>query len=351
MKTRRFTRSLMRGLLAAVLAIGLAGCQSDESTRLFVLEAAQGEFTPTNDTQVFELTTRAHRPEVLWFEDRPGRQTGTETLDRLFGPLWSRYFENHPPSVGIAARTQDGEWLVKSAQVLSMTRRQDGGAVWRMRMDQSADFRPLDRVLIYLDNEGGLSPSGESHTFMQAAAEGSFVAHHDRRHVLELRAPLDMVMMLTITPDYQTSLIENTLFAEELWQGFADAPPNAAVSIADAQGGVTTTVVTLSEPDWDAESQRFRYRVQPLFGDLPDQSGPTFIYIDAWYDDGDDQRYGVVINHEELYSIWQVDRELPLGWQWVGFEGSKVECLDYIEENWTDMRPLSLREKMDAMEN
>jgi MbtH protein len=57
--------------------------------------------------------------------------------------------------------------------------------------------------------------------------------------------------------------------------------------------------------------------------------------------------YTVVMNHEEQYSIWPADRELPLGWTAVGKEGSKAECLAYIEEVWTDMRPLSLRKKME----
>ena len=56
--------------------------------------------------------------------------------------------------------------------------------------------------------------------------------------------------------------------------------------------------------------------------------------------------YKVVINHEEQYSIWPVDRENPLGWRDAGLQGTKETCLDYIKEFWTDMRPLSLREKM-----
>nr|WP_259779425.1 MbtH family NRPS accessory protein [Aestuariispira ectoiniformans] len=59
-------------------------------------------------------------------------------------------------------------------------------------------------------------------------------------------------------------------------------------------------------------------------------------------------RYAVVFNHEEQYSIWPVDREIPDGWRGDGFEGTKQECLDHIEEVWTDMRPLSLRKAMDA---
>lgn len=61
----------------------------------------------------------------------------------------------------------------------------------------------------------------------------------------------------------------------------------------------------------------------------------------------DTRTYTVVVNHEEQYSIWFADRELPLGWTAVSKTGTKQECLDYIKEVWTDMRPLSLRKKME----
>jgi MbtH protein len=62
----------------------------------------------------------------------------------------------------------------------------------------------------------------------------------------------------------------------------------------------------------------------------------------------DDTIYLVVVNHEEQYSIWpKWKKELPLGWKAVGKEGSKKECLAHIEEVWTDMRPLSLRQAME----
>jgi MbtH protein len=56
--------------------------------------------------------------------------------------------------------------------------------------------------------------------------------------------------------------------------------------------------------------------------------------------------YEVVMNDEEQYSIWPADRELPLGWHTAGKQGLKAECLAWIEEVWTDMRPRSLRETM-----
>jgi uncharacterized protein YbdZ (MbtH family) len=60
--------------------------------------------------------------------------------------------------------------------------------------------------------------------------------------------------------------------------------------------------------------------------------------------------YKVVMNHEEQYSIWPDYKEIPNGWQHVGKTGLKAECLAYIKEVWTDMRPLSLRKKMEEYE-
>ena len=56
----------------------------------------------------------------------------------------------------------------------------------------------------------------------------------------------------------------------------------------------------------------------------------------------------VVVNHEEQYSIWPAHRASPPGWRDTGKIGSKAECLAYVREVWTDMRPLSLRRQMDA---
>ncbi len=58
-------------------------------------------------------------------------------------------------------------------------------------------------------------------------------------------------------------------------------------------------------------------------------------------DVADSMTYTVVVNHEEQYSIWPTHREIPLGWRDAGKSGPKHECLAFIQEVWTDMRPLS----------
>jgi MbtH protein len=70
-------------------------------------------------------------------------------------------------------------------------------------------------------------------------------------------------------------------------------------------------------------------------------------------EDEDTRDYRVVVNHEEQYSIWLAERDLPPGWRAEGKVGKKDECLAHIKEVWTDMRPLSLRREMgeDAAES
>ena len=63
-------------------------------------------------------------------------------------------------------------------------------------------------------------------------------------------------------------------------------------------------------------------------------------------DDNEEARFLVVVNHEDQHSIWPAHRELPPGWQQVGSAGSRAECLRYVAEHWTDLRPRSLREHL-----
>ncbi|MBF5000529.1 MbtH family protein [Nocardia sp. BSTN01] len=64
--------------------------------------------------------------------------------------------------------------------------------------------------------------------------------------------------------------------------------------------------------------------------------------------DDDNGRFSVLINDEEQYSIWPTFAEVPDGWDVVFGENSRDACIEYIEKNWTDMRPKSLRDAMAA---
>ena len=58
--------------------------------------------------------------------------------------------------------------------------------------------------------------------------------------------------------------------------------------------------------------------------------------------------FRVLVNGEEQYSLWPSGKEIPAGWRSVHGPDGREACLAYVEANWTDMRPKSLREAMDG---
>lgn len=61
----------------------------------------------------------------------------------------------------------------------------------------------------------------------------------------------------------------------------------------------------------------------------------------------DIEMHQVLVNDEEQYSLWPADKKIPLGWKHSFGPADKEACLTYVREVWVDMRPKSLREKMD----
>ncbi|GAA5149356.1 MbtH family NRPS accessory protein [Pseudonocardia eucalypti] len=55
------------------------------------------------------------------------------------------------------------------------------------------------------------------------------------------------------------------------------------------------------------------------------------------------RQWTVLINSEEQYGLFPSDLPPPVGWRPAGYSGTEIECVAYVDRNWTDMRPLSLR--------
>lgn len=64
--------------------------------------------------------------------------------------------------------------------------------------------------------------------------------------------------------------------------------------------------------------------------------------------DDENGRFYVLTNDEGQHSLWPVFVPVPSGWQVVFGENGHAECVAYVEENWTDMRPVSLRLAMEG---
>jgi MbtH protein len=59
----------------------------------------------------------------------------------------------------------------------------------------------------------------------------------------------------------------------------------------------------------------------------------------------------VLVNNEKQYSLWPGYLSIPGGWKETGVSGSREDCLAYVRDVWTDMRPRSLRDQMEAINN
>ena len=60
-----------------------------------------------------------------------------------------------------------------------------------------------------------------------------------------------------------------------------------------------------------------------------------------------DGTYLVLINDEGQHSLWPSFVAVPAGWTVALEESSRDACLDYVNANWTDLRPRSLIRSMD----
>jgi MbtH protein len=64
--------------------------------------------------------------------------------------------------------------------------------------------------------------------------------------------------------------------------------------------------------------------------------------------DDNDGRFHVLVNDEGQHSLWPSFAEVPAGWTIAFGDDTRDACVSYVEEHWTDLRPRSLRDRMDA---
>ena len=83
------------------------------------------------------------------------------------------------------------------------------------------------------------------------------------------------------------------------------------------------------------------------------ESNPCLIMIEGVAEplsinpfDDDSAQFFVLVNDEEQHSLWPVFADVPAGWRIVYGEAERSACLEYVEQNWPDIRPKSLRERL-----
>jgi uncharacterized protein YbdZ (MbtH family) len=101
----------------------------------------------------------------------------------------------------------------------------------------------------------------------------------------------------------------------------------------------------LNSTNIETTSVGLQYRLELVLPMSSTRSGDA-VSINPF--DDDDGSFFVLVNYEEQHSLWPAFADVPAGWRVAYGEADRAACLDYIEQNWTDIRPKSLRDRLAA---
>ena len=62
-----------------------------------------------------------------------------------------------------------------------------------------------------------------------------------------------------------------------------------------------------------------------------------------------DADYVVLRNQQNQHSLWRAGIAVPNGWTVVHGPESRTDCLTYVREHWTDLRPSDVAEFVTAV--
>jgi uncharacterized protein YbdZ (MbtH family) len=111
------------------------------------------------------------------------------------------------------------------------------------------------------------------------------------------------------------------------------------------QAGIRRGTATSNSTNIETTSVGLHYRLELVLPMSSTRSGDA-VSINPF--DDDDGTFFVLVNYEEQHSLWPAFADVPAGWRVVYGEAERAICLDYIEQNWTDIRPKSLRDRLAA---
>jgi MbtH protein len=187
--------------------------------------------------------------------------------------------------------------------------------------------------------------------WVQQARRGTFTRD---KHGWQLRltGAQDDLASFTDRPHRLARVESLTDYLAEWQVRFRDSHPNAAIVIPREDQHGDVLVVTLHEPVVQSRSGDellYRATVLPLSKArnieptgteekntaLPRSFADPVLFIDSYWETPDTQYTVVKYDKDGRYSIWPTDRDPPLGWDEVGKQGTKAECLDYIERVWS----------------
>jgi len=264
--------------------------QVDYSNRLHMVAALSGEITPSGDSDLFVLTLRDVRPDMLWFSDRPARETGEEFVDEFVNDMWPVLFSEVSPNAVLqfflADLTVEGLYLALSQPVYDET---SGVLTFQIELLNSTLQEDItdavefqNAVMTVLNNVSADEPQS---TFAQFSQVAMISAQSDRGMLLTLDNIDPEVYWVNNAPGRYSFVGTVTSFLSQWNDQFEDIPPNAVVYGTTDDGQLRGYPLVLSSPKYDEANHRLTYRAISL--DPPGKTMPDLNYAVAIIDTGD----------------------------------------------------------------
>ncbi len=284
-------------LLLVALALLLAGCGGDDGNtadngdptqRIYVLSAASGSAGAASAGQDVTVTLSAVEPEVDWYSDRPERRTGNAKTQAFIAADWQQIYGGVAPNALLQFHTAAGvHGLFGSVRDIVY----DGSARslrLTLRVSRASDAlgapaggftRP---VLTLLNN---LEPPAEGSSFALAATRTSLAKDSNGNWRLELEGTDPNVLWMNNAPA-RSADVESLGQFVNLWpERFSQVLPNASVAGDPGDGDYDIMPLTLSDPRYDAASDRLSFAATLLAGPgVPDAGtvlGNAVLFVDA----------------------------------------------------------------------
>ena len=300
----------LQAVLGVVVMFGFlamipVGCGNDSGSsniptnRVYVMNMEDGILEPlvesaseNNQSWEYTLTLENVAEEVLWFSDRPGRESGTVTMEYFVQTVWPKVFVQIPPNAIL-----DG-WIPPNVlndglYIILRDPQYDSGAkklTFNITLEKSTmtDQHPASEVIFedvkitVLNNNP--DETTDIYSFVQVAPAAYFEETGDEGvYKLNLPNVYPESFYLQNAPGRFSFVYPTDLF-DMAWSNiFGGTPPNASMTSYTEGGKLKVQIVTLDNPDYDAASNLLTYTATLLHGDIENNqvlNAPT-LFIDA----------------------------------------------------------------------
>ena len=287
---RSWLKLSILSLTVGLLAMSFQGCGDSDSSstdmtdRLYVAAAESGSLTPTGNVDEFVLVLNEVCTDMIWFTDRPRRETGENSTADFVKDIWPLIFDQVAPNAIVKFQLSgenDGVYVtLKAPEYDAGTENLTFQATL---LNHTFDEKP-DRLLEFekpvitvLNNVPGQTISssfviyGENASLDVTATEGQYTF---------VQNELDNEVLLANNAPGRYSQVSTTESFVEQWSDrFGDTPPNAVVFGLTDSGDLDGYLLTLSDPEYDEAVNRVTYSATVLkeTGALLDLNSATLI--------------------------------------------------------------------------